>query len=588
MTRRKILRWVGWVSWGLFVRWTLPIIDFVRGDSAKAKSSPSVYYIDALSGNDRNAGTSPMVPWKTIRKVNSMVFKAGDHILFKRGQVFRSEFLSPIVGGSKNLPITFSAYGTGSRPIITNAMVIKQFKMVSRNIWKTHFKDSVRESFEVRLARNRTTKHILRGRRYAKNQLRNTGDFYYDKSNSQLFVFSETNPSGNIEIPRGHQYDAIVVLNRSWLKFQDLHFDLANRFCVQIRASHQILRRCLISNGADGGLHTIGKHVDDCLFESNEIYGCGGSGIMVNGPKVSRDNWVIRDNHVHHNCLDFISGRKGMHNYTAGIKVFCLGNGRKLVIERNKVHHNGNVHQQNPGLTKGVGIWVDTWPNGGAVVRYNRVFQNVHCGIKIELTTHQRVYCNIVTGNGTGKKWTNRNTGRGGILCSRGAHENLICHNTVVGNFGAQIGLQGPLTDIGGANTKFSNNNIIKNNIALSLHAEGTALKVFGWKLEDYKGNVISHNCFGAPKKSFIVWGMQPKPREFDTYDSFERTYVKDTKMSSTLSIPVVPEFVDSERGDFHLLPVSKLRGKGEYIPEISHDFDGVPFNSTPTIGVYQ
>jgi hypothetical protein len=44
------------------------------------------YYVDAVSGNDNNAGTSMSSAWKTVSKVNSRTFGPGDSILFKRAR----------------------------------------------------------------------------------------------------------------------------------------------------------------------------------------------------------------------------------------------------------------------------------------------------------------------------------------------------------------------------------------------------------------------------------------------------------------------------------------------------------------------
>ncbi|NIQ99598.1 MAG: hypothetical protein GTN78_05275, partial [Gemmatimonadales bacterium] len=54
-------------------------------------SSPgsTTYYVDAVLGADANAGTGPgAAAWKTLGKVNSVVFAPGDEILFRAGRVW--------------------------------------------------------------------------------------------------------------------------------------------------------------------------------------------------------------------------------------------------------------------------------------------------------------------------------------------------------------------------------------------------------------------------------------------------------------------------------------------------------------------
>jgi hypothetical protein len=66
-------------------------------------------------GNDGNDGLTVDTPWRTVAKVNGIVFAPGDHILFARGGVWREQ-LKPICSGTAPAPIVFGAYGTGAKP----------------------------------------------------------------------------------------------------------------------------------------------------------------------------------------------------------------------------------------------------------------------------------------------------------------------------------------------------------------------------------------------------------------------------------------------------------------------------------------
>ena len=78
-------------------------------------STDTTYYVDSVAGSDSNAGTSSATPWRTIAKVNSTRFTAGDHMLFKRGGTWR-ELLEPSSSGEAGNPIVIDAYGTGAAP----------------------------------------------------------------------------------------------------------------------------------------------------------------------------------------------------------------------------------------------------------------------------------------------------------------------------------------------------------------------------------------------------------------------------------------------------------------------------------------
>ena len=95
------------------------------------------YYVDATGGSDANSGLSTATAWKTINKVNTSTFAAGDQILFKRGEVWR-EGLVPPSSGTSGSPIVFDAYGTGEAPTITGSLDLpaSAWSVDSGNIWK--------------------------------------------------------------------------------------------------------------------------------------------------------------------------------------------------------------------------------------------------------------------------------------------------------------------------------------------------------------------------------------------------------------------------------------------------------------------
>ena len=79
-------------------------------------ANAATYYVNS-SGSDSNPGTQA-APWKTIAKVNSMIFRSGDQILFRGGQTFTGPltFTASSYGTSTN-PIIVSSYGTGAATI---------------------------------------------------------------------------------------------------------------------------------------------------------------------------------------------------------------------------------------------------------------------------------------------------------------------------------------------------------------------------------------------------------------------------------------------------------------------------------------
>ena len=74
-------------------------------------------YFVSPDGNDAADGLSVKTAWKSIDKVNTIVFQPGDRILFEAGGVFHGQ-LKPQGSGSQEQPIVMSSFGGCGRPVI--------------------------------------------------------------------------------------------------------------------------------------------------------------------------------------------------------------------------------------------------------------------------------------------------------------------------------------------------------------------------------------------------------------------------------------------------------------------------------------
>jgi hypothetical protein len=85
--------------------------------AAVTSNSGRAFYVDNITGNDNNIGTSRSKPWASLDKVNSILFKPGDRIFFKAGTVYAGQ-LRPKGSGREGEPIVIDMYGVGSKPRI--------------------------------------------------------------------------------------------------------------------------------------------------------------------------------------------------------------------------------------------------------------------------------------------------------------------------------------------------------------------------------------------------------------------------------------------------------------------------------------
>lgn len=98
---------------------------------------PETYYI-SNSGSDANNGLSPVFPFKTIWKINSIINEIGpgDAILFERNGYFTGQ-INLKSGGSAGSPVFIGAYGKGKNPVISGAYPLRDWTLYKDNIYKT-------------------------------------------------------------------------------------------------------------------------------------------------------------------------------------------------------------------------------------------------------------------------------------------------------------------------------------------------------------------------------------------------------------------------------------------------------------------
>jgi len=98
-------------------------------------SFSATYYV-SNTGNDSNSGLSSPLSWKTLSKVNSATYSAGDQILFQRGNTFYGS-LTILNSGTSGSRITYGAYGSGANPDITGFTTVNSWTSIGSNIWES-------------------------------------------------------------------------------------------------------------------------------------------------------------------------------------------------------------------------------------------------------------------------------------------------------------------------------------------------------------------------------------------------------------------------------------------------------------------
>ncbi len=130
----------------LFIHLFLSLCLFANVNAAPNATTADLrgttnYYFSIVNGDDSRTvaqAMNPATPWKTLKKLNSIMstLKAGDAVLFNRGETFTGSIVMK-QSGTADAPIIFSAYGTGSRPVINGLSTVKNWTASGNGTWET-------------------------------------------------------------------------------------------------------------------------------------------------------------------------------------------------------------------------------------------------------------------------------------------------------------------------------------------------------------------------------------------------------------------------------------------------------------------
>ena len=82
-------------------------------------SAGATFYVDSIAGADEASGISANTAWKTLAKVNEHIFRAGDRVLFKAGDVWQGQLVPRVAEDRFAGPtIVFDRFGPGAKPKI--------------------------------------------------------------------------------------------------------------------------------------------------------------------------------------------------------------------------------------------------------------------------------------------------------------------------------------------------------------------------------------------------------------------------------------------------------------------------------------
>lgn len=273
----------------------------------------TTYYV-SNSGDNGNSGTSVLLPWATISKVNSSSFNSGDRVLFNRGDLWRES----LIPGSSGLGeyITFGCYGTGNKPKIygsKNESQTTDWVNCGTNLWSN--KDA---TFTVDVSNLIFNGDSCGVKTKSLITVDGQGDFFYSFTGDSITMFSVGNPAtiyGDIECALDGT--GIYIEDQNYIILEN--FDIrywgtlgVNIYGTSNPADHVICRNLDVSYiGAMGRVgdysarygNGIGTwdNASNIFIYNNRVDNCYDAGISPQGTSGSLSNiWIY--NNIITNC----------------------------------------------------------------------------------------------------------------------------------------------------------------------------------------------------------------------------------------------------------------------------------------------
>lgn len=384
--------------------WISDTADVLRAEMGSAPTS-STYYV-SNTGSDAADGLTPETAWQTISKVNDATLTPGTAVYFNRGDEWREQ-LTIDQSGTSSSRLTFSAYGTGAKPIINGADVTTgwgdSYNNIDPDIWGTVSPNVITtrcmvlidDSLYTQVA---TLAELVTPRTYWINST-STPD--------SLYVWSKTDPdSRTAEV--SHREYGIVSTTESYITLSNLDVRMAGRMGILFYNGGVSLDAYIIIDSVNAQYNRlvgIGLYeginesvIQNCTASWNGnnfiIWGTQGTGPGTGG--VGANNNIIRNCYSSYSIHDYIMA--GQYSDGTGYQIF---NSDNCIIENNISDHD----QQ--------GIYLDPYTNGGLTLtaRYNKIYEanaiSSSYGIGVSssaATSVTNIYYNLVVncGNATG------------------------------------------------------------------------------------------------------------------------------------------------------------------------------------------
>ena len=229
------------------------------------------------AGNDSNLG-SQSSPWLTSNKVNGKTFNGGASIFFNRGDSFKK--LDPANSGFSGKAITFGAYGSGPRPILSGGVsvlgVTGNWTSISGNRWTRSYSPTDSGAPALLYIDFGLGGEDIQNAQSSQAAVNATGEWFHSGSTLTVYNVSGNPASQYTTLEINDRERALNATGLSYLAFDHLDFR-KGRYGMRIDNADNLTYTSCIShwNGKaayryEGTTHTV--NMNDCDGVDNGVF----------------------------------------------------------------------------------------------------------------------------------------------------------------------------------------------------------------------------------------------------------------------------------------------------------------------------
>jgi hypothetical protein len=234
---------------------------FISGFSVTSAWSTD-YYVSSSKGSDQLSGLSPAQPWKTLNKVKNLVLTPGDRILLKRGDIWRED-LAIVGSGSETGSLEITAYGEGPKPVLNGSVVLSDWTLVGKGIYRTDYKGICQGLLEDgKPSRKASGKELT------------DGGWYYD--GVQIY-FKPSEGGAAAHLVEGCSKPGLQIISRNHVSLDGIAiYGYAGGIWV-VNSSHLQIRNCAVKANAAMGIgianhpKKVGSPCSDIWIQGNTV-----------------------------------------------------------------------------------------------------------------------------------------------------------------------------------------------------------------------------------------------------------------------------------------------------------------------------